>query len=264
MTDGVAPARGPRVVLSAMSVPLSPAHMTRREALVLGAAAGVVATVGAPAGALAAGGLSQGAGGPEFYTRATYVPLVGEDFAAGPHTLRLTSITDVLGGDSNPALRDHPEVFALEFEGPADALDHDIHVLTHPLLGPFPIFLGPVGAARGLEQTYAVIVDRSIRVKLSDAPAPDPSLVRRPPAEDPAPKAGDGGGDATGPPPPRDLEILEERRITALTPLVQRRRRARRARRKLRNAHAERIRFKRKQRDRLTRTRSGWLRRHGR
>ena len=245
-----------------MPVPLHAARLTRREALALGAAAGASGALMGPAGALAAPALNQGGAGPDYLRRATYLPLVGEDFTVGRHVLKLTAVGDVLGALNDGRLRGHDEAFALEFAGVADALDHDIHVLSHPLIGPFPMFIGPAGAARGMAQTYAVVVDRSVRLAsaIVHAPKPDPSLLR--PPEAPAPAA--GGDGQVGPLTEVEAAILEERRITAAEPLVQRRRRARRARRRQRAAHDARMRFKRKQRERMKRTRGGWLRHHGR
>ena len=56
--------------------------MTRREAIALGAAAGVAATVGDPRSVLAAGVVG-GTGGPEYLRRWGYADHVGSRFAVG-------------------------------------------------------------------------------------------------------------------------------------------------------------------------------------
>jgi hypothetical protein len=239
--------------------------LTRREALVLGATASVAASIGIPSAASGSAlVIGPGTGGPAFLRRSTYTPLVGEAFTAGGHVLRLTAVGDVQGAQTKASLRGHQDAFWIEFEGPADALDEDIHQLGHPLLGPFPMFLGPVGAVRGTAQTYGATVDRSVAVTITSVPRPDESVLR---PERPVVDGDDGKarGDERPPEPTaRDLEILEARRAAAAAPIVARRRKARRAHRKLRHAHAERYRFKVKQRARMRRTRSGWLRHHGR
>jgi hypothetical protein len=252
-----------------MPVPRPASNLTRREALALGAAAGVAASVGMPAAAGAAATvIGPGTAGPAYLRRSTYLTLVGETFTAGEHALRLTAVRDVHGAAFKPSLRGHEDAFALEFEGQADALDQDLHQLGHLLIGPFPMFLGPTGPARGTAQTYGVTVDRSVAVTLANVPEPAASLLRPADVDDGEPKrpAGKAGKDEpeASEPTPRDLEIVEDRRAAAAAPVVQRRRKARRARRKLRHTHSERYRFKVKQRARMRRTRSGWLRHHGR
>ena len=151
------------------------------------------------------------------------------------------------------------------------------------MLGPFPLFLGPVGNVVGRTQQYQAVVDRTIRVKVAATPEslalnPPPPPERPPPsAKEDEPKdddrapgeaGGDAGGDAApSPPTQRDLEILEERAVAHRDARVRRRRRTRRARHRLRRAHAERTSFLRKQRrtarKRAAKIRRGWLRRHG-
>ncbi|HEX8083499.1 MAG TPA: hypothetical protein VF529_04360 [Solirubrobacteraceae bacterium] len=243
--------------------------MTRREAIVLGAAAGAAASVGLPALAPADVVIGPGSDGPSFLVRATYEGLVGEPFRVGSHALRLVAVRDVDGAAADPSLRGHQDAFALEFEGQADAFELDTHEMHHDLVGPFPIFVGPVGAVRGTAQTYEVTVDRSVRIRLADAPQPGETVLR--PAEvvlEADRPANDGEARAKAPAPAprseRDQAVIDERLAAAAAPIVARRVNARRAHRKLRAAHDARFRFKRKQRARVRRTRSGWLRRHGR
>ncbi|HEX2087489.1 MAG TPA: hypothetical protein VHF89_17530 [Solirubrobacteraceae bacterium] len=238
--------------------------MTRRQALALGAGAGIAATVGVPGDALAAATATVFAGaGPEYLRRSTYVDLVGERFSAGGHALRLVAVEDVLGARFDQDLRGHESAFMLTLEGPADALAPAIHELHHPLVGPFALYVSPVGEARGGSQAYEVTVDRTVRLK--DVPEEPDRLT-----PDPAPPREEPKGEARQDEPPpsepteRDREIVAERVDAARGIAERRRRRTRRARRKLRHTHARRIRFKRKQRTRVRTARRGWLKRHGR
>ena len=230
--------------------------MTRRQALLAGAAAGVTASTVTPGGLVGAGvaSASTAAGRPSLYLRRSlYAGRVGERFTAGGHVLTLTAVTDVLGALSDHSLKGHEDAFTLEFEGRADALPDDVYEVAHGQIGPFPLFLGPAGAVRGLAQTYCATVDRTVRI--GDVPgAPDQAA--------PVVKS-----DADAPPSPRDEAIIVERVVAAQTPRVLRRKAARRTHTKIRRAQANRVRFKRKQRlerKRLARVRGGWLSRHGR
>ncbi|HEV2815360.1 MAG TPA: hypothetical protein VGW10_19040 [Solirubrobacteraceae bacterium] len=246
-----------------MRAPSACPKMTRREALAIGAAAGVTASVGIPPDAIAAaaGGVVGDGAGPDYLRRSTYLDLVGEDFTVGPHALRLTTVEDVLGAAVDRALKGHEHAFALAFEGPADVLAGEIHELSHPLIGPFPLFISAVGAVRGLAQTYGVTVDRSVRVRLASAPSPGGGIA--PPAT--TGRAAEGKGDTPEQEPSvRDLAVLQERLVAAAAPLAERRRRTRRAGRKVRRTLDNRIRFKRKQHARVRRVRTGWLKRHNR
>jgi hypothetical protein len=256
MTDGAASAVRRMVALRPMRVAQPCSKMTRREALALGAAAGVAASVGAPATALAAAS-GAGQGVTEHLRRSTYAELVGESFSVGGHAVTLVAVEDVLGAARQRSLRGHEDAFQLLFEGDADALGSQIHEFFHPLVGPFALFAGPVGAVRGLRQLYGATVDRTVRLRSAAAAAPASRPAREPGRDEPDPEE-------AGEPSARDAEIVRAREAAAAAPLVRRRRAARRARRTLRRTAAERVRFKRKQRDRLRRTRRGWLRRHGR
>ena len=211
--------------------------MTRREALALGAAAGVTATVGSPGTALAAAVGAAAASGPEYLRRSTYAPLVGQPFLAGEHALTLLAVGDVQGAKSNRDLAGHEHAFLLEFDGPADVVESTIHQVHHPEMGPFPMYIGPSGPVRGLAQGYVAVIDRSVRLGRdvpSEAPPPQPETGPEPENDAPAPSE-------------RDQEILQERAMAAVMPRAMRRRRARRARRALRDTLHARARYKRKQ-----------------
>ena len=240
------------------SAPYPCAKMTRRQALLASAAAGVTASAVAPGGLLGAGvaSASTAAGRPALYLRRSlYSGRVGERFTVGGFVLTLTAVTDVLGAQTNPSLKGHEDAFTLEFEGRADALPDDVYEVAHAQIGPFPLFLGPAGAVRGLAQTYCATVDRTVRI--GDVPG----------EPDAAATVASAMGDADAPPSPRDEAIIAERVAAAQTPRVLRRKAARRTHTRIRRAQANRVRFKRKQRlerKRLARVRGGWLSRHGR
>ena len=225
--------------------------MTRREALALGAAAGVTATVGSPGTALAAAVGAAAASGPEYLRRSTYAALVGQHFYAAGHTLTLVSVEDVQGAKFDRDLAGHEHAFLLEFAGPADLLAPAIHELHHPVIGPFPLYIGPSGAVRGLEQDYVAVIDRSVRIGRhvpSEAPPRQQQPESQRPEDAPAPSE-------------REQEILQERATAAVMPRAMRRRRARRARSTLRGTLHARARYKRKQariRKSARRLVSGW------
>jgi hypothetical protein len=197
-------------------------RLTRREALVLGAATAAAATAQVSSASAASPLVGSGSEGPGYLRRSTYTPLVGEDFTVGPHVVRLTAVRDVLGAAADASLRGHEDAFALEFTGAAGAFTEDIHLVSHPLVGPFPLFVGPTGRVTRARQAYGATIDRSVRVNVAAAPH------------------------------------------SATAPDAGRRRDAHEARVKLRDAYAERVRFKSEQRARMRRTRAGWLLRHGR
>jgi hypothetical protein len=240
--------------------------MTRRQAVVLGAAAGIGAASAGPGGLLSAAvaGASGGtSGGATYLRRSAYTGRIGQQFAAGGEILVLTAVTDVLGAATDPDLAGHEDAFALEFAGRADALPGETYELFHPQLGPFSLFLSPVGAVAGLVQTYGITVDRSVRLK--HVPGP-PSPTTAPVASRPA--AATHGDDAPAPPlSPRDEEVVAAREAAAVAPARKRRKAALRTDARIRRTRANRVRFKRKkrlERKRLARSRGGWLSRHGR
>ena len=236
--------------------------ITRREALALGAAAGVTAAAaGVPEGALASSAPVGGTGSeaPGFLRRSSYVDRIGEQFAVGGHVLTLVAVEDVAGAAQTERLRGDETTFSLDFDGPADLLPSALHELHHYELGPFPLFVGPSGPVRGSAQRYNAIVDRSVQVPIGGSPIPQ---VAAPPE---APRV-DGDADS-GELPPREVEILDERVQAVQVRRELARRRARRARRRLRRIHADRVTFLRKQRrsarKRARSTRGRWLARHG-
>jgi hypothetical protein len=235
--------------------------LTRREALALGATAGVTAMTGIPGATLAAAIAAPGADpSPEYLRRRAYERRVGQPFVAGDHVLTLTAVGDVAGAHGRPELAGSDIAFSLEFDGVADALPSAIHVLEHAELGPFPLFLGPFGQAAGLRQRYGATIDRSVRL------GPAPSSPR--PTVDVTPDA-KPREDAPAPAEPtaRDVAIIADRRDAVRAARRRKALRGRRAQAKLRDAYGRRARFKRKQalaRKRLRRARGGWLRRHGR
>jgi hypothetical protein len=144
--------------------------MTRRQALVTGATAGLVAMLGGPsAAARAAGG-----GPPAWLRRAGYAPLVGDTFTVGGQPLKLTAVADLAGAAATPALRGHDGAFALTFTGPAGALDSGVHEFEHPALGRFTLFAGPVDRADGDRQDYEVTIDRSVAIPETSPEPGDP------------------------------------------------------------------------------------------
>jgi hypothetical protein len=237
--------------------------VTRREALALGAAVGVTATVGDAGVALATttmGGLT--GSGPEYLQRSGYRERIGERFFAGGHALTLVSVDDVAGAQFNERLRGHEAAFSLRFSGPADALPSSLYEVSNDMLGPFPLFLGPDGPAHGTEQDYNAVIDRSVRVRIGSAPTgagPQPQAVPQP---EPAKDAGRRDDEPASEPTVRDLEIADERERAVQAERLRRRRRVRRARRRLRGAHANRMNFVRRQRKAARNIRRRWLARH--
>jgi hypothetical protein len=246
--------------------------MTRREALALGAAAGVTATAGVPGAAFAGGVLGDtGAAAPGYLRRSTYVERVGEWFIADGRILTLVAVEDVAGAAVDDDLKGREDAFSLVFNGVADALVSSLYQVHHEELGPFPLFLGPTGRVRELSQEYNAIVDRTVRVKRATALAPEAPRDPAGPVARPATGGArdEGPGPAPGPPEPsaRDLEIIEAREQALRAVRARRHRRARRAHSKLRRAHADRVTFlrdrRRKAKKRARKIRAGWLRRHG-
>src|SRR3954463_10470706 len=105
--------------------------LTRRQALKLGFAAGIVTAIAGPSA------LARAAGAPSYLRRSSWVPLVDDQFAVGVATLTLVSVGDVAGAAKDPSLRGHEEAFVLAFHGPAGAVDSATHAFAHPALGSF-------------------------------------------------------------------------------------------------------------------------------
>jgi hypothetical protein len=244
-------------------VPNPCSKLTRREAIALGAAAGVTATVGdagVALGTTAVGGLS--GSGPEYLERSGYRERIGERFIAGGHALTLVTVDDVEGAQFDERLRGHEAAFSLHFSGPADALPSSLYEVSNDMLGPFPLFLGPVGPARGTQQDYNAVIDRSVRVRVGSAPAgAGPQRQALAPPE-PAKDSGRREDEPASEPTVRDLEIVEEREQAVRVARLRRRRRVRRARGRLRGAHANRMTFVRRQRKAARNIRRRWFARH--
>jgi hypothetical protein len=147
--------------------------LTRRSLLQSGAATGAGALVGmrpwsaAPASAATL---------PSYLRRSTYTRLARRDFAvtgdAGPVVLNLLSVSDVAGARSKQALAGSEDAFALAFSGPlATPLGSGTHTVRHPDLGTFRMFVTEVGQPAG-NRRYEALVDRSVGVAPSKAPAP--------------------------------------------------------------------------------------------
>ncbi|HEX8206410.1 MAG TPA: hypothetical protein VF587_10160 [Solirubrobacteraceae bacterium] len=237
--------------------------LTRREALVLGAAAGVTATVGVAPDALAStsvGGTGSGSG-PAYLRRSGYVERVGERFLVGGHALTLVSVADVAGARADADLRGHDAAFSLTLTGPADVIPSALYEVHNDMLGPFPLFLGPIEEVRGTTQTYEAVIDRTIRVRTT-GPAPA-SLIKDAAPAPSAPAHGGPDGEPAPVPSARDLEIVAARERVVLVARATRRRRARHAHNRQRRAHLNRMTFVRRQRKAARNIRRRWLVRHG-
>lgn len=130
------------------------AGLTRRALIGLGG--GVVLTLSG--GAVASALIRPSAAAQRIWSRSTYVPLVGDSFAARGHTSPL-KLVEILDLPQRPAGSD--EAFTLVFRGPGGAtLGPDIPTLSHPAVGRFSMFLSP-GAGSGSSQPFYAVVDRT-------------------------------------------------------------------------------------------------------
>jgi hypothetical protein len=139
---------------------MSTGNLTRRELLVAG--------VGLTGSALFFGAFGLG-----IFTRlddarhlreATYRPLVGDVFRVvnSGHTvdLKLTGVRNLGPLQYSNQLVTGREHFALDFKGPVDKpLQSSMHTLTARNLGPFQLFVSPVGRTDSV-QRYEAIVNR--------------------------------------------------------------------------------------------------------
>src|SRR5687768_17214905 len=107
--------------------------------------------VGVPGATLgsAAAAVIGGSGGPAYLSRKSYVDRIGQRFVAGDHVLTLLEVDDVEGANTNRRLVGSDDAFWLRFRGVADVLAADIHVVSHEDMGPFPLFISPVGPEIG-------------------------------------------------------------------------------------------------------------------
>lgn len=90
------------------------------------------------------------------HRREDFLPHVGTDFVASdPVSGRRMPLRLELVEDTSTAIKDG---FSLFFSAPADMpAGHDTYAVTHPVLGQFPLFLGPVlGGAPGCVRCQAV------------------------------------------------------------------------------------------------------------
>ena len=157
-----------------MEATIGPA-MSRRQMLVVGAMAGLAGAIPAlrrpvpfPFHA------PWGAGGPESgstddLTLARFTPHVGTRFTVRSPALGAVALTLEEASARAPHPADRPglrgDSFSLIFRaagGPA--LPDGIHLVQHPALGTFPLFVSPFGAARQ-EQGYQAVVDRRVPVR---------------------------------------------------------------------------------------------------
>jgi hypothetical protein len=161
---------------------------------------------GAATAALYLGGLTgtaRAAGTPIHLRRSGYTGLASRAFAApGGQTLVLTGVTDLVRAQHDASFAGRDDAFALTFSGPRAApLDGGIHTLSHPELGRFDVFIGPVENAADA-QHYEVVVDRSVRLATAQQEAPEPlAHTNTTASQPPAPAGAPAGGPAAAAPP---------------------------------------------------------------
>jgi hypothetical protein len=190
--------------------------------------------LGGPAAARAS---SAGAAG--YLQRAAYTPLVGQRFRVGGHLMTLAEVADLAGVSHDTDLRDHPDAFALQFDGGAGALEAGIHEFSHPDLGSFALYLTPVGLPDGAAQRYEVVVDRSVRGRPRPAePTNEPSQAA---AEAPSTTASSStASPAQGATPAKKPAKRVRRKTSARLKAASRRRRLAAAKRRRRLARRSR------------------------
>jgi hypothetical protein len=145
--------------------------VTRRRLLQSGGAAAAIALIDLHpmTSALASSGADSSA--PAYLRRSSYTPLADQDFTLSladgtQQALKLFSISDL----ERAGLAGADDAFMLEFSGPTtQSAEQGIHTLMHPTLGSFELFSTPVDQPQST-QTYAVIVDRSIKIGSPQAP----------------------------------------------------------------------------------------------
>jgi hypothetical protein len=151
--------------------------LTRRRLLASGGAAGAAAFAALnPQFAWAETVIGRD---PAYLRRSTYAPLVGQDFTASwwGRSARLT-LADV--GDLPGGLAGRDDAFSLFFTG-APGIAGGSLTVTHPRVGRFPLFFGPVDA-RARVQDYEAVVNRSVGVTHLKPPKPHRHRHARPPA----------------------------------------------------------------------------------
>lgn len=146
--------------------------LTRRRLLQSGGAAAAVALIDLhPVTAALASNTNAASSAPAYLRRSSYTSLAGEGFTVSAdgaqQTLQLLSVSDL----ERPGLQGADDAFILQFAGPGtETIEQGTYVLSHPTLGSFELFSTPVDQLRST-QTYAVVIDRSIAIKGSEAPA---------------------------------------------------------------------------------------------
>ena len=150
--------------------------LTRRRLVQAGGAAAVGLMLGAvPAGA-AAKPVSNTA--PAYLRRSSYARLKGTaltatDARGAKVTLRIAEIADLARARVEKSIAGRDDAFALTLTGARSALlDGSIHELRHASMGSFSLFLVPVGRPSKTEQSYEVVVDRSMAIASASAIAP--------------------------------------------------------------------------------------------
>lgn len=176
--------------------------LTRRSALRAGSVAGVGLWIGLhPRLAFASTQTTSAtpAAVSTYLSRSTYTGLASTTFTddASQALLQLDTVGDL----ADPALAGSDDAFRLEFASSDVSLADGIRTLSHPELGQFSVFIGPVGAPAATA-TYEVIVDRSIDPQAPIVPVAPASSTPAAPAPGGAPVAAPGAapGSATTPP----------------------------------------------------------------
>jgi hypothetical protein len=128
--------------------------LTRRTFVALGGSAALTL---AGAGVLTAAARAQAVAGARIWSRATYLPLVGQSFGVSGYkgSLVLTAVRDLpfrpVGSD---------DAFSLTFSASAGALADGLPELHRPGVGSFAMFLAP-GEASGSGWSYSAVIDRT-------------------------------------------------------------------------------------------------------
>jgi hypothetical protein len=150
-----------------MSSALPRTHLTRREAILAGAAAAVTT-------ALSSSPLALAASSP--LSRSTYVALTDHRFlgrlrgtTVRRSAFELVEVADLPRAATLAKYRGSDNAFGLLFDGPLGGRQ-GIHMLDHPLLGRINLFLTPVGRPSTV-QRYEAIIDRLYRPTAAN-PAP--------------------------------------------------------------------------------------------
>jgi hypothetical protein len=150
--------------------------LTRRRLVQAGGAA----AVGLMLGAAPASGAAIALPGttPAYLRRASYARLKGTALtttgASGANvTLRLAEVADLARARVERSYVARDDAFSLTLTGPRGApLSGSVHELRHASLGTFSLFLVPVGRPTKTEQSYEVVVDRSMTIASAKALAP--------------------------------------------------------------------------------------------